>query len=199
MDENEHKELLKPLEQKGIRRWRKTHAQGWFNFQATEPARRVTFVEGAFDALALIEAGMLDTIAVIGTALSVSWLPQHLEYIALAFDGDTSGRDKSTRSCETLALQGYRSIICNPPADDELGKDWSERYRRGGIDALAPLMAIRTVDEPILAEEAPLCADCLELLDIEMEADKEENGVMYCLKHWNQRRLTSRHLAKAEV
>jgi hypothetical protein len=172
MDENEHKEILKPLESKGIRRWRKTHAQGWFNFQVMQTAMHITFVEGAFDALSLIEAGTTDTVAVIGTALDVSWLPRHLERITLAFDGDTSGKDKSTRSCEKLALQGYRSAIHNPP-DDDMGKDWSERYRRYGRAGLAPLIS-----------ESLVCSACSISAEEAEDFYYSENGTPFCNLHY---------------
>jgi DNA primase len=173
MDENEHKALLEPLEdEKGIRRWRKTHAQGWFNFQAMETGKDITFVEGAFDALALIEAGKRETVAVVGTALSVSWLPRHLEHITLAFDSDTPGKDKCARTREKLALQGYRSAICNPP-QDERGKDWSERYRRAGRAGLAPL-----VDEPLA------CAQCGINAEEAEDFFYDAQGVPFCNLHY---------------
>lgn len=143
MDENEHKALLEPLDQQGIRRWNKTHAQGWFNWSVMEAASDITFVEGPFDALALIEAGKREIVAAVTTTLEVSWLPHHLEHITLAFDSDKPGKDKCARTSEKLALQGYRSEICNPP-DDDKGKDWSERYRLHGIAGLAPLMLVCT-------------------------------------------------------
>ncbi len=135
MDEEQHKEAL---ERATIRRWLKTHAAGWLNFQMMEEAPCVVFVEGAFDALATISAGLAHTVAIIGTALNVQWLPRRRLHVVLALDGDESGREKSTVARTTLYEHGYDVSICNVPADG-LGKDWSERYRLHGRNGLLPL------------------------------------------------------------
>ncbi len=135
MDENAHKDLLK---EKDIERWRKTYAGGWFNFQALEMATRITITEGAFDALSLIEAGLPHTIAIIGTALDVSWLPKRLGHITLAFDDDAMGIEKCENAHNALYERGYDATVCHAPADD-MGKDWSERYRLHGAGGLTVL------------------------------------------------------------
>lgn len=137
MDEGTHKQLLDRLTM--TRRWIKTHATGWLNFQAMEQAARIIFVEGAFDALAPIEAGLVNTVAVIGTALDVKWLPQRRAHLFIALDGDESGREKSEAARRTLYEHGYDVTVCSVPADG-LGKDWSERYRLHGRNGLLPLL-----------------------------------------------------------
>lgn len=155
MDEDQHKNRL---EQAAIKRWRKTHAGGWFNFQALEQATRVTIVEGAFDALALIEADALNAIAIIGTAVQEDWLPAHLAHITLAFDGDDSGIEKSERARHALYERGYTVTIC-PAPQDGLGKDWSERYRLHGREALTSVLA------PEKAPASDKCACGLSVFD----------------------------------
>ncbi len=137
MDEGAHKALLDRLTM--TRRWIKTHATGWLNFQAMEQATRIIFVEGAFDALAPIEAGLANTIAVIGTTLDVRWLPQRRAHLCIALDGDESGRTRSEAARQTCYEHGYDVTLCPVPADG-LGKDWSERYRLHGRSGLLPLL-----------------------------------------------------------
>ena len=137
MDEHTHKGLLDQLTM--TRRWIKTHATGWLNFQAMEQASRIIFVEGAFDALAPIEAGLANTVAVIGTALDVNWLPQRRVHLFIGLDGDESGRERSEIARRPLYEHGYDVTVCCVPADG-LGKDWSERYRLHGRNGLLPLL-----------------------------------------------------------
>ncbi len=65
MDENEHKRLVDEFdsqagkdERRKIRRWRKTNPAGWFGVGSKSLAPCVVVVEGAFDRLALLAAGM---------------------------------------------------------------------------------------------------------------------------------------------
>jgi len=205
MDENEHKKLLELLEGKGIRRWRKTHAGGWFNRKSLEGRKDAIFCEGAFDALSLIEAGLPNAIAAVGTELKVEWVPKHLAQIVLAFDGDNSGREKSEKARDELYLRGFDVSICNPP-DDDMGKDWSERYRRYGRKGLKPLFSLSMCQEcgaaswiitdendayckgcwralghaPVPGEECCLCGDFSDILD-------EDRMRPYCDNCWQKR------------
>lgn len=159
MDEMQHKELL---EKRGIKRWRKTTAEGYFNFGVLETATNVTIVEGSFDALALIEAGQVNTIAVIGTSVQVGWLPHHLKHITLAFDGDSSGIEKSARARNTLYERGYNVTICNAPQDD-----WSQLYRLHGRDGLAVLIGDK-------------CACGLSIFDDHEIGEFDQYGYYHC-------------------
>lgn len=198
MDENEHKELLAPLEEQGILRWRKTHAGGWFNKTALE-ATSAIFVEGAFDALALIEAGLTNTLAMIGTSVKAEWVPAHLIRITLAFDGDAAGLEKAKKARDSLYIKGYEVEMSSPPTDEK-GTDWSERYRLHNIDGLAPLFrcVISTCTQPVVYHDATgdwwckthehianyesdlgTCSQC-ESTDIE---DVDDEGMPYCMLH----------------
>ena len=162
MDENEHKDLL---EKDGIKRWRKTHATGWLNFKALETAAHVTIVEGPFDALACIEAGLNDVVAVIGTAVDVAWLPKSLRSVTLALDGDESGREKAAKARDAIYVRGYDVQVSCPP-DDDMGKDWSERYRLYGAVGLADLLCddlhcgCGADVEHYSPDGVPYCDDC---------------------------------------
>lgn len=174
MDENEHKALL---DSKGLKdkRYLKTHAGGLFNYQALDGAGHVTIVEGAFDALACIEAGLPNTIAIIGTALTVDWLPKSLGSLTLAFDGDKMGREKAEKARDAVYIKGHDVEMCTPP-DDDMGKDWSERYRLHGAAGLAKLMKY----------DDPHCKVC----GAEVEHYSPE-GVPFCATHWAAQPVTA--------
>jgi hypothetical protein len=134
MDENEHKALL---DQPGApERWRKTYRAGWYGLDALAPdLEQVIIVEGPFDRLALMAAGVDagDIVALVGS--------------------------RDSRAAEALRLRlylaGMRVAICIPP-DDGTGKDWSERWRRGQFEALAPLFdALDVLAAPKTSTEAP--------------------------------------------
>jgi DNA primase len=95
MDENAHKVLL---DQPGApRRWIKTNPAGWFGFET--PARLaewVVLVEGGFDRLALLAAGLPANavIALVGTAARPAWLARcapQVKRVVLALDADDGG------------------------------------------------------------------------------------------------------------
>jgi hypothetical protein len=134
MDEETHKAVL---EEKGIKRYIKTHRGGWFGFDNLIGTEQGVFVEGGFDALALIGVGIHAT-AIIGTALTLDWIPLRIQQVILAFDGDESGRKKAEKTAKDVYVHGFQPVICCPP-DDERGKDWSARYRVHGYDGLVPL------------------------------------------------------------
>ena len=126
MDENAHKAVL---EQPGMpRRWIKTNPAGWFGF--AEPVRlseTLILVEGGFDRLALLAAGLPATsvIALVGTAARPAWLVQHapqVKRIVLALDADAGGTAAMERLAQECARAGLATICC-PPPHDHWGKD----------------------------------------------------------------------------
>jgi Toprim-like len=157
MDEDEHKLLLEAREQalrdqgytraaNSYGRWLKTHNGGWFPYELLDDAEEMTFCEGPFDALALLEAGLYP-VGLIGTALTLEWLPKTLQRVILAYDNDKAGREAAFAAHRRLWQQGFTSWIVLPP-DDDRGQDWSARYRKYGdagvsqlIFALSPLSA----------------------------------------------------------
>ena len=149
MDEYEHKRILdvnadecKAASNRfnPYRRWEKagTTPIGWYcadgNFSET-----VIIVEGALDRLALLAVcDPASVIALAGTAIaadSIDWLPRHVSRAVITFDGDEAGRLAASDRAYLLALRGITTAIATPP-NDGLGKDASERYRRGGVAAL---------------------------------------------------------------
>ena len=142
MDENRHKALL---DGPGTpRRWIKTNPAGWFGYDPDTLSRHVILVEGAFDRLALLAAGIRPTevMALAGTALRTYWFPWHVRTVLLALDGDDGGRQASEKLVEQLERAGIQTGICSPPCD-QWGKDWSERWRTGGRGSLSRLFEAR--------------------------------------------------------
>jgi len=142
MDENAHKALL---DQQGRpRRWIKTNPAGWFGFDAPGClAEQVVLVEGGFDGLALLAAGLPANavIALVGTAARTFWLAQfapQVKRVVLALDADDGGAVAMERLAAEFRQAGFIVTLC-PPPHDEWGKDWGERWRRLGPQSIWPL------------------------------------------------------------
>lgn len=138
MDENEHKRLLDKYagqagkdEPQKVRRWRKTNPAGWFGVNSKSLAPCVVIVEGAFDRLALLAAGLgpRESLALVGTALRVDVLPLHVQSVILALDGDEPGQKAAQKLTQDLQAAGLATTLCTIPQDG-YGKDWNERWRR---------------------------------------------------------------------
>jgi hypothetical protein len=145
MDENAHKALLD--HPGALRRWIKTNPAGWFGFE--EPgclASQVVLVEGGFDRLVLLAAGLPTNtvVALVGTAARPGWLMQfapQVKQVVLALDADDSGMAAMERLANEFRQAGLR-VMHRPPPHDEWGKDWSERWRRLGPQSVWPLYDI---------------------------------------------------------
>ena len=155
MDENEHKALL---DRPGApRRWIKTNPAGWFGFQEPQRLARVlVLVEGGFDRLVLLAAGLPTNavVALVGTAARPVWLVQYapqIKRIVLALDADGSGMAAMERLASEFRQAGLQVALC-PPPHDGWGKDWSERWRRLGPQSVWPLYEILAQDSLTLEE-----------------------------------------------
>lgn len=142
MDEQTHKRLLD--QPAAPQRWLKTSPAGWFGLTApTSLAEQLILVEGGFDRLALLAAGLPlhRVVALVGTAADPSWLCQQapqVRSVMLALDGDSSGTEATSRLSQQFTTAGLTVRCCQPPLDG-WGKDWSERWRRAGYAGLHPL------------------------------------------------------------
>jgi Toprim-like len=139
MDENRHKDLLEQAA--GPKRWSKTNPAGWFSAAFDGLAEQVILVEGGFDRLALVAAGLAPqaVVALVGTAGLVSWLPGQVKSVVLALDGDRGGQAASQRLAQQFSQAGLRVATCWLP-QDRWGKDWNERWRLLGARGLQPLL-----------------------------------------------------------
>lgn len=100
----------------------------------------VVVVEGYMDCLALARAGLLNVVAVLGTALT----PEHLKKLArltkrviVCFDSDNAGREAARRTFEIgFPLNLVELQYVNVPS----GKDPDEFIRDKGVDAFRQLI-----------------------------------------------------------
>lgn len=136
INEMTHKALL---ERPGSpKRWIKTYPAGWFSADFEELTHTIILVEGAFDRLTFLAAGFQPTeiVALVGTAMSIDWLPAQVKTVILALDGDDGGREASMRLTEQLTRAGLHVQVC-PSLHDTWGKDWNERWQRLGRRSIA--------------------------------------------------------------
>jgi Toprim-like len=138
MNETIHKALL---ERPGSpKRWIKTNPAGWFAVELEQLPDTIMLVEGAFDRLTLVAAGLPapQIVALVGTALQVEWLPAQVKTVVLALDGDDGGKEASSRLAYQLAQAGLCVQVCQF-GEDTLGKDWNELWQHLGQQSLAPV------------------------------------------------------------
>lgn len=173
MDENAHKALLDGTPD-APRRWEKTYPAGWYGYELLATATRVVIVEGPFDRLALVAAGLADVpvLALVGTAARAAWIPDNVRAVVLALDGDVKGQERAQALRYELRAVGLAVAICAPTAEDGQGKDWSERWRlaqwdgvaavfdaldalTGDSDALTPAGVVAPIPEPEAASSEP--------------------------------------------
>jgi hypothetical protein len=157
MDENEHKTLLEQ-DDHGPRRWIKTSPAGLFCTPPVDWEPCVILVEGSFDRLALLAAGVkrAHVVALVGTTLDPDWIPEQVQVVILALDGDAAGQEATQRLVSLLEARGIRVMMCVPPQDHR-GKDWSERYRLYGQRGVQPVIdLLRRASEALRQEEVML-------------------------------------------
>ena len=141
MNESVHKRLLE--REAGPKRWIKTNPAGWFGADLEHFPSTILLVEGAFDRLTLLAAGLPapDITALVGTTVQVDWLPAQVKTVVLALDGDDGGREASSRITEQLALAGLQVRLCLPDLDT-WGKDWNERWQHLGRESITPVFEV---------------------------------------------------------
>lgn len=141
MSEKQHKALLERTDKQ--RRWIKTNPAGWFCCDFRHFAEHLIMVEGGFDRLTLLQAGFHaeEVVALAGTNAPAHWLPPQVRSIILALDGDQGGHEAARHLAEQFTAQGITTHICLPP-DDQLGKDWNERWQRRRRAGLRPIIEL---------------------------------------------------------
>jgi DNA primase len=105
--------------------------------------RRVALiVEGYFDVMAAHLAGVPNTVASSGTALTheqARALSRHADSVVLCFDGDDAGRAAASRAVDVVAAEGLPARICLLPEGckdpDELVKRDPEAFARAVAEA----------------------------------------------------------------
>jgi DNA primase len=85
---------------------------------AMHDRRVAVVVEGYFDVMAAHLAGVANTIASSGTALTreqAKVLSRHADSVVLCFDGDEAGRVAASRAVDVVAAEGLPARICILP------------------------------------------------------------------------------------
>jgi DNA primase len=108
-------------------------------FEARESIRRrdrVVLVEGYFDHLALVRAGIQETVASMGTALTpeqAEKLRRLCPHAIVCYDGDAAGRNATRGALQLLLAQGFDARVARLPE----GEDPDDLLRREGPETLA--------------------------------------------------------------
>jgi DNA primase len=112
-------------------------------------ARRAVVVEGYTDVLALHQAGIQESVAVMGTAITPEQLKElsaHAEEVVLAMDADRAGRDAMIRAQRVAGSRKMRLRVAAMPRGEDpadmLAEGEGERFK-GLIDDAADLPAFQ--------------------------------------------------------
>jgi DNA primase len=90
--------------------------------RAVTPEGEIVVVEGYFDTIALHQAGVENTVATSGTALTAEHaraLRRIVPRVALTYDGDAAGREAAMRSIGLLLAEGLEVRIVEVPAGED--------------------------------------------------------------------------------
>jgi DNA primase len=117
---------------------------------AIAKANRAVVVEGYTDVLALHQAGLEETVAVMGTAITgeqVATLSGMVEEVVLALDADSAGQEAMLRAQRVAAGRKMRLRVAKMPAGEDpaemmAGPGGPERFR-ALIDAAVELNAFQ--------------------------------------------------------
>jgi len=120
--------------------------------EAIRRRERTVLAEGCFDHLALYLAGVEETVASMGTALTAEQaakLKRLAPRVVVCYDGDSAGRNAARGALAHLLAQGLEVSIARLPADE----DPDDVRRREGPEALASRIAEAPGYLPWLLEE----------------------------------------------
>jgi DNA primase len=104
--------------------------------EAIRRRERTVLAEGCFDHLALFLAGVEETVASMGTALTpeqAAKLKRLAPRVVVCYDGDSAGRNAARAALSHLLAQGLEVSVARLPA----GEDPDDVRRREGREALA--------------------------------------------------------------
>jgi DNA primase len=106
---------------------------------AIRKAERAVVVEGYFDVLRLVEAGVEEVIAPLGTALTpdqAQLVKRYTKNVVLLYDNDAAGLRASFRAADVLLQAGLRVTVATLPA----GQDPDSLVLEGGPDAVRSVL-----------------------------------------------------------
>ncbi len=102
----------------------------------------VIMVEGYMDVISLVQAGFLNTVASMGTALTKEQariLKRYTDKVFISYDGDFAGQKAAIRGLEILSEEGLEVKVVSLPdgldPDDVIKKFGADGYRQLLLDA----------------------------------------------------------------
>ncbi|WP_078391377.1 DNA primase [Shouchella patagoniensis] len=114
---------------------------------------KVYLFEGAFDVMAAWQTGITNSVATLGTALSVDHaklLRRNAEEAILCFDGDNAGREAIKKAIPVLQEAGCQVQVCVLPdgydPDDYIKEFGEEAFRQLLNNELLSVIAFRMYD-----------------------------------------------------
>jgi DNA primase len=108
--------------------------------QTIKEKNYAVLVEGNFDVITAHQAGLKNTVAALGTALTsghLQTLSRHTQRVVLAYDADSAGVKAATRSSAMFEEAGFLTKIASLPP----GKDPDTLIREDGADAFKAAVA----------------------------------------------------------
>ena len=122
------------------------------NLAKASHAKNLVVVEGYMDAIALYQAGVDNTVASLGTALTESQaqiLKKYTDHVIIAYDADAAGQAAALRSLDIMGAKGIRVTVLQVPD----GKDPDDYIRRNGPERFHALLekALPLLDYKLLA------------------------------------------------
>jgi len=124
----------------------------WRAKQDIRRAGEAVLVEGNLDVILSHQAGIVNAVAPLGTALTPSQarlIRKYAEKVVIAFDGDPAGKSAARRGIPHLVQEGLLvRVACLPEGEDPAslatsgGRDTLERAIQEGIDWLAFLRGL---------------------------------------------------------
>jgi len=112
----------------------------------------LVMVEGYMDAIAMHQAGVDNTVASLGTALTeqqAQLIRKYTETVIIAYDADAAGQPAAMRGLDILGRRGIKVTVLQVPE----GKDPDEYIRRNGPERFHALLekALPLLDFKLLA------------------------------------------------
>ena len=107
---------------------------------AIRKADRAVVVEGYFDVIRMVDVGVEEVVAPLGTALTdaqATLLRRYTQNVTLFYDSDAAGLRATFRAADVLLRAGIRVFIATPPE----GKDPDDLARERGAEGVKAIMA----------------------------------------------------------
>ncbi|MGZ6140407.1 MAG: DNA primase, partial [Myxococcaceae bacterium] len=135
-------------------------------------ANRAIVVEGYFDCLALHHAGLSESVATLGTALSehhAKELARRVPQVVVCFDGDAAGRQAAVAALRTLLMATLEVRVLLLPhgqdPDDTVRQEGGDAFRRRVDEALSATDFLLETMGPTREERRRKLLETLEIVD----------------------------------